>query len=506
LAAAVLGAVILLAALVTVFLSNRAPMVQPSKPTIALAPFTTASNDPELRQIAAEARDSLAHTFSQSGLPLQLVASASQSGELKANYVMSGDLSRTGDKVVAAVRVDDAAHAATVFSHKFEASGDDVSNLAERIGAQMAGNLTWAAPLMVLDPSHPLDPTLAAELLAGYDFGAGDPLTAYQDALRVASKAPGVRIAQITAAFDTSFVLDEIPRSERPEAVATARAAADRAMKLGADFGDTYATWCVLHSDALLAECESHLRTGRRVDPDAPFLNAFLSQLLRGVGRYGEAADLAGLSYSHDPYVPTKIGWMLLSAEYQRDDDGARTLYEKGVRWWPEFKIPFSNDRLRGVMERGDLDAIPALEKEIGKDGWAPPYRDSGVLELDWKSLPAVQNFCSQRRPMLIQVRCMLVLARFGDLNGAYAIANALYPRRLGSTAAETEKIWLDDPSGAGWTEFITSAAAAPLRRDQRYLILAQRTGLLDYWRTGTRPDFCQSKPEPICDSLLKRG
>jgi hypothetical protein len=45
---------------------------------------------------------------------------------------------------------------------------------------------------------------------------------------------------------------------------------------------------------------------------------------------------------------------------------------------------------------------------------------------------------------------------------------------------------------------------AAPLRRDPRYVALAERVGLLEYWRSGRPPDFCRKNPEPICAQLLK--
>jgi len=34
-------------------------------------------------------------------------------------------------------------------------------------------------------------------------------------------------------------------------------------------------------------------------------------------------------------------------------------------------------------------------------------------------------------------------------------------------------------------------------------LQLAERTGLLAYWRSGRPPDFCGKQPEPICAQLL---
>ena len=52
----------------------------------------------------------------------------------------------------------------------------------------------------------------------------------------------------------------------------------------------------------------------------------------------------------------------------------------------------------------------------------------------------------------------------------------------------------------------LTSPAAAPLRRDPRYISLVERVGLRDYWRSGRLPDFCRKQPEPLCANLLKRN
>jgi hypothetical protein len=43
------------------------------------------------------------------------------------------------------------------------------------------------------------------------------------------------------------------------------------------------------------------------------------------------------------------------------------------------------------------------------------------------------------------------------------------------------------------------------MRRDPRYLALAERTGLLAYWRSGRLPDFCRKQPEQICAQLMRR-
>ena len=55
--------VLLVAVGAGLMLQNARKAPQQAKPTIALLPFTTASPDPELRALASQTRDSLAHTF-----------------------------------------------------------------------------------------------------------------------------------------------------------------------------------------------------------------------------------------------------------------------------------------------------------------------------------------------------------------------------------------------------------------------------------------------------------
>jgi hypothetical protein len=43
----------------------------------------------------------------------------------------------------------------------------------------------------------------------------------------------------------------------------------------------------------------------------------------------------------------------------------------------------------------------------------------------------------------------------------------------------------------------------APFRADPRFMELAERIGLLDYWRIGdNEPDFCATERAPVCGLL----
>ena len=69
----------------------------------------------------------------------------------------------------------------------------------------------------------------------------------------------------------------------------------------------------------------------------------------------------------------------------------------------------------------------------------------------------------------------MLALARLGDMDGAYRLADALYPSRRGRSPAKRK-----DLAGRPGTEIWFTAAApaaAPLRRGARYIALAEGVG-----------------------------
>jgi TolB-like protein len=471
------------------------------KPTIALMPFTTASSDARLRDIAAQAQDSVSHALSQTGVPVRMLQSLPPDRRTAGDFLLTGEISGSGDKVVATIRLDEATSGVAVLSRRIKSTSEEIALLPERIGAQTASEFV-GPNLMILDRRHPLDPALMAELLAP----ASDWVQAYQINKRAAAKAPDVAATQIGVAFSTGFMLGELPRAARPAAVAEARRAADRGLTLAPEFGDTHASWCLLHSEVWLADCEDRLRTGNRIDPDAPYLNSFLAGLLLNVGRFEESVEVTRLSYTHDPYDPYKIGAMLRALELAGDADGARQLYRQGISWWPESKTDFFLNRLIGLTYRADFNAIQRLEQEVGPDAFSPDFRASGPIATAVKSRSktALRKACAGSEDYTLKARCMTAFAVIGDHDGAFDIAAIFYPRRVGRTTAETERIWLDSPDGRGPASLVLSPAAAPMRQDPRFLDLARRIGLLAYWQSGRAPDFCNKRREPICATLVR--
>jgi TolB-like protein len=486
------------------FLAFRnAPATADSRPTLALLPFKATSADPGVSSLASQARESAAHRLSDSGMPVRLVDRPPDGKAGSADYLMLGEFSGGGGKRVATIRLEDARQRMTVWSRRFEIDAVDAAILPERIGAQVAGTLGWAGALRMLAPGHAPDPNLTGDLLRQVDL-TGDALEAYQIAQRLGRKWPKSGMVQLSIALNTAFALSELPREERAAAVASGRKAAERARELMSDFGDTHIPECLLQPEVLIADCERRLRAGLRADPDAPFVSSFLGRLLANVGRNQEGFEQARLSYVHDPYMPAKIAAMIRMQIATGDRRGAAELYAEAVRWWPESGLLWSY--LWGLVAAGDYGGIAELQREMGAEAFTAEY--AGIANvaraISTRDAVALKRACpASGAPWVQQVECMLGLAQLGDLDAAFALAAEYYPTRLAGTRTQEEKLWLDEPDTMP-LEFLTSAAAAPLRRDARYLDLARRTGLLQYWRSGSLPDFCRKSPEPVCSHIGK--
>jgi len=472
-------------------------------PTVAVLPFTADASDADARKLANAARDAVAHTLSTGAFSVSAVDAPPKDDRAPADYVISGQVTGTPDHVVATLRMKETAHDVVVFSHQFDAPRQHAWDLPEQIGAQVASQLSWTAPLIAMDRRHPSDPAVLKALLQGSTAGTGGNVGALQDyetARRVAAQAPNSPLALNQLAFNTAFALGDIPRDQRVQAVAAARRAADRTIAIAPEYGSGHVPWCLLHSEVRKDECEDRLRAAMRADPDDPFTNFFLASLvLNPLGRNKEAADLASLSLAHDQYMPYKIGLALRTFEATGRKLEAADLYRQAIRWWPDNQvIPWFRES--GMIQRGDFEAAARFEVEL-----VSKVKPSAALAaMNSKSLPAIRKACSGAEDF-DRVICMLALAQIGDLDSAFTLADQLYPRRRGRTLAEEERIWLEDP-GPISTAYLTGPGAAPLRGDKRYLALADRLGLLGYWRSGRLPDFCmQPRPEPICSQLHRR-
>jgi len=466
-------------------------------PSIAILPFTADSADAQERELASDARDAIAHALSQTQYRVGLADSVPQGAHAASDFLVSADVSGSSQKMVVSVRVEDTVHNAVVYSNRFETDRATASDLPDQMGAEIASSLSWAASLLMLDRTYPSDPAVTAELFQGSD---------YQKARQVAGRAPNSVIAQYVLASSVPGVLPDLPLDQRAEAATIGRRALDRVRVLAPGFGGAEIIWCLLHSHARMIECEDHLRAGMRRDPGSPGLGTSLAGELKDVGRTNEALQLAITQLANDPYTPVRIGLELRMLEAAGRREEADNLYRDVRKEWPGNSV-IAADRVYGMMDRGDFEGLEQFGKELqSADQVRALARALPVLTaIKTKDAVEIRRLCpSALSPGFKTDLCMLALGQIGDNDDAFALAWRIYPNRIGRTPAEEDKLWLESGPYSD-SDILMGSAAAPLRRDPRFLELARRLGVLAYWLSGRVPDFCQPpRPEPICTQLRK--
>jgi hypothetical protein len=411
-----------------------------------------------------------------------------------------GIVIRAADAVQATVTVEQGEQPLTLSSLRFDAPLTEAGALPTQISAQVAAAVYFTSALRATD-GHPADPAATSELLQQMRLLATgeEPLQVYPVAARIARREPNSALAQLLLAMTTGQVLGEIPLEQRAAALEVGRRAADRAHALAPNSGMTSIPWCSLHSQIRMGGCESQLRAGLRADPNSPLLPQYLSEQLAAVGRSEGALQFARVGVASERYMPGEIARLLRSLEATGHPGEAERLYAQARQWWPHYDWFFWS-RIGGMLEWGDVDRLEAFSSERDSRrllrGFEVPELISALRRRD---IEQAKRECREPPdPSIRIVLCMLGLAQLGDLDGAYKIADRLFPRLVGQSPAEEQSLWLRQWDGPPY-QYLMGRAAAPLRRDPRFLGVAERTGLLSYWRSGRLPDFCTIRHEPEC-------
>ncbi len=479
---------------------------QSEPPTVALRPFT-AGPEPETRELAAASGDALSHMLLAGSYAPKLDWPATPDAAASDDLVLSGDVRKVNEGFAAVVQLRDRRTGTVVFSRHYQASADSASLLPERIGAEMSSNLTGALAMLILDRRHPVGPDLTADMLKqiGMIVQGDDPLAAYAVSRRLAKREPNSPLSQIALAFNTGFALGALPRDQRSEATRRGRVAADNALRLAGDFGDTYVPWCLLHPQTLISQCEDRMRAGLKADPNAPFVPTFLSSLLLNVGRYRESLELARASLADHPYQPHKLRRVINLTILAGLDDAADQTFAKTRRWWPDHADIYW-DRIYGYALRGDIAGASRAVSDTPDDVANFDRQSVTSVIRTWRTgdLAGLRAACTAPNVRYTsQMLCIGALAKFNDKDTAFGVADAMFPRLSTGSAKGDEQLWLDEPY-AGPDAMLSAPAMKWLRSDPRYLPIVERMGLAAYWRTGRLADFCTRDPEPVCRAFSK--
>lgn len=491
-------------------------------PTLAVLPFTSLNSGEEMHLFGKSVAASITDALNRVSLPLVSTAPfpadagsnpAAVGRELGADYVISGSVRREGDLVRAFARIDQAEGGVAVYTRMFEVPATEMRRLPDLVAGGLAGAITWTIPIITREPDRQVRAGVLRAILSE------DPRRGLEAARETLAGAPHSGIAQLVFALRSYNVFSHYntPEAERRALIGPARAAAARAREMLPDFGEAYLPACILSATATPAQCEDLLRQGLAADPRSPWLPTYLAIILSEAGRLKEAGPLRASAYTADPFQPTKAGYHLYHLELWRRTNRPETepLVRAGQLYWRTDPM-FIELRFKGLVGAGEMaEAEKLLNDPVAGPIIEPPGREGPIRAiLDAYRTRSAADLARARAecgpewlPREIAVAaCLTGLSAMGDLDGAFALAERVYPDRRSRSAAEAEAQFMKT-GGSGYTRtFLFGDAAAPLRADPRFIGIAERTGMLDYWRTRRAPEFCERERAPVCDRLRGGG
>ena len=273
----------------------------------------------------------------------------------------------------------------------------------------------------------------------------------------------------------TERLLHRYTPGSLPEHIAAAR-------KLNPDIPEIYlaeSTLVPLHHFALRSEL---LDRAIGLDAQNPDLLLMRAEFYAGVGRMADSVQDASRAVQLNPLSPGLLSHLIADLVYAGRLEFARQELARAEEQWPD-SAAIQDARFRFHNRYGD--AKVALEM----------YR-SGALRLQPMVTPMLESFLLARidpteanveRAMTEAKKRLSADARaFGDLiqtAGEFHREEQLYGVLLNSPAAEVR---------AGLGEALFRPSLARFRQDPRFMRVAARAALVDYWqKSGKWPDFC---------------
>ena len=212
-----------------------------------------------------------------------------------------------------------------------------------------------------------------------------------------------------------------------------------------------------------------------------PMIINWLVGAFSGVGRLREAVELAAEVVQLDPLSPGNHSNFIAVLAYSGNLSAAKREFEKAEKLWPGT-ASLEDAQYRFHLRYGDPKIARALfEKHVDAGGQA--FR----MLFDARQAPSPATI----EPFMAYVRDRLRTMENPSAGiGFAAVAYATFDRK--EDFFSTFLTWPKPDDIAIISEVFFRPEFKEERADPRFLLIAQRAGLLDYWRqSGEWPDFC---------------
>lgn len=472
---------------------------------VAVATFDAPPGDGAARSLADGLGEGIAGALAKTGVRVmppdadRRVTSAERDAKAVlqgAAFVVGGRVQRNGPVLDVAVRIDDPRRYEVLWSANF--SGVEAAEALQGQLAYRIDNVLRCAREADDDEARRVDrESLRAYLRVCGQIWSSDPDDMKADEARtllrrIVKRNPTFAHGWAELARASEIGAHDLPRDQAAAARQEARAAAERALRLDPRIAVAYVALAdMIPAAHHLGEREDLVEKGLSLAPDHASLNHRQAWLLAQAGRLRESLAYTQRCEALDPLRPDFMRELaLLLAGKGRLAEG-RQMIDRAAQTWPD------DDEVRAArIEFEARYGAPDRALALLDDPRSRPASVDNPLIDDWRRFIIVRR-SQDRAQVTAYARDVLVRLAAGriDLSDAVLRLNS-----LGATDWAFAAIARAPPTDSLDTEVLFAAAPGVpgMWRDPRFMPLAARLGLVDFWRrSGKWPDFCDAPDRP---------
>lgn len=301
---------------------------------------------------------------------------------------------------------------------------------------------------------------------------------------QVTQQAPRFKPAWAKLLVAATIYYQERGIDERTESAATLRRRIVAARRIDPEMPEAYLAELELVPAPLFYDQIKLADRALKAGPDNPFVYTGRSLALLCVGRMEAAVTDARRAADLDPLSPAMRNRYIEALTYSGRTDVARSELAEAQRLWPGATT-ILEARYRFYVSSGDTeDALRLVQ--------------SGAIEGSRRRVAFLQTKID---PTKENIDHAIRLGMSNRSNTAEWIGGMIQLLGEFGRTDELVKILLDryDPREIPYfVETLFRPGQADLRADPRFILIAARFGLLDYWqRSGDWPDFCSDPDLP---------
>jgi DNA-binding winged helix-turn-helix (wHTH) protein/TolB-like protein len=417
--------------------------------------------------------------------------------KLGVDFILDGTVKNTPQGLRVMVHLDRASSHLTLWSASFEAGDTGIE--PPRLAARVVDVIKAA-----LEAAELRDDAAVAAYLKAHEYGrvpGRAASTLRRDQMRiVVAHAPDFSQGRSGLAWSSATLIPLVEPPAVPALRDVARREALKALELDPRNGETYLTLAALAPVRDYAEQERLYRRGLAVQPDEPTLNSSLAALLEHLGRYADALPLYERAALLDPLSPRKnasyAAALLISGRVAQ----ARTTIERAAKRWPDSSSVWTTRlNIATFINPAEVNARLAEGHHVVPPP-EPDFFTAMAAASDALLHNTPQTRAAARASVLAAVadghfsrnRAIELLTRIGEIDAAITVAEQAFPT--------------EPPAARPDASVLLRPSTAALRRDKRFLPLAERLGLVAYWKKHTAPDFCRTETVAPCPDLARGG